>query len=99
MASALVPRRRAQVMLPDPLVVIQFICFDGPAWSTLPPEVAMNHPWLSARNTPLGSAVYIGPAGTLVRSPQLPVGDHHSPRFPPSKPHHRPPTLDAWPFH
>jgi hypothetical protein len=49
MASPLVPRRPAGVMVPVPVVVIQFICLDGPAWSTVPPEVAMNQPWLSAR--------------------------------------------------
>src|ERR1019366_6172779 len=98
MASSLVPRNPAGVMLPCPLVVIQFICFDGPAWRTMAPEVAMNHPWLSARYTPWGSAVYIAVAGTLVSSCHPPAADHTSPSLPPSAPDHDPPRVKTSPF-
>src|SRR5215469_6254675 len=98
MASALLPLFPAGVMVPEPVVVIQFICLDGPAWNTLFPEVGMNHPWLSARYTPWGSAVYIGVAGTLVSSRQPAVGDHTSPSLPPSAPDHEPPRTKAWPL-
>src|SRR6266567_1012204 len=98
MASALVPRLPAGVIDPAPVVVIQFICCDGPAWRTLPPDVAMNQPWLSERKTPPASAVYVGVAGTLVISRQLPVGDQISPILPPRAPDHEPPSTSAWPF-
>src|ERR1019366_7121351 len=98
MASPLVPRLPAGVMLPAPLVVIQFICADGPACRTFASEVTMNHPWLSARYTPWGSAVYIGLAGILVSSRHPPVGDHTSPSLPPRAPDQEPPNVKACPF-
>lgn len=49
MASWLSARVPAAVMPPWPLVEIQFICLLGPSCSTLPPEVAYSHMWLSAR--------------------------------------------------
>src|SRR3954465_1159164 len=96
--ASLAPRSPAGVMVPDPVVVIQFICLDGPAWNTFEPEVAMTQPWLSARYTPSGSAVYMGLAGTLVSSRQPPLGDHTSPSLPPSGPDHEPPSVKTWPF-
>jgi hypothetical protein len=48
-SSPLDPRSPAAVIVPAPVVVIQCISADGPAWKTRPPEVAMNQPWLSAR--------------------------------------------------
>ena len=49
MLSPLVPRAPADVIEPAPVVEIQCIVADGPAWKTEPPELAMNQPWLSAR--------------------------------------------------
>ena len=43
-SSPAVPRAPAGVIVPAPVVVIQCIWADGPAWNTLPPDVAMNQP-------------------------------------------------------
>ena len=49
MAWGLSPRSPAPVMVPVPVVVIQFICRLGPAWNTAPPDTPKSQAWLSER--------------------------------------------------
>src|SRR5215218_10071061 len=90
-ASALSARRPADVTPPVPVVVYQFIRLLGPAWNTLPPDVANSQVWLSARNTPALSAVRIGVTDALSSFRHPAACDQTSPILPPRPPDHDPP--------
>jgi len=101
MESAQVPRLPAPVMMPRPLVVIQFIRLLGPAWNTVPFAWANGRGWLSARKTPAGSWVRILLASmprSLCQLPVAPLGVAISPFLSPAESYHEPPSVSTLPF-